>query len=133
MDPILPPQAFYLDSKDRAKLFDLVGNVADADRAMVCRTGDRPLVYEFLRAHRELVAAVGVADLHDWARHAFALGGEQEDFSVAGLHDRKERDRAVLDGHLDGQTLAGFSMIDRKRDEPHAGLRDGKMRGPVVA
>jgi hypothetical protein len=57
-----------------AEFLEIIGEMADTDRAMVCGPVAIPGFDETVRAYGKPVAAIRVAELEDRAGHRFALG-----------------------------------------------------------
>jgi len=100
--------------------------MAEADGTMMRRAGGVPVLDKRAGAAGEAVAAVGVADLKDRAGHRLGLRAQQRKLATGLFDHRKQGDRAVLDGHLDGHAATDLAMVDLER--AHLGLALGNAR-----
>ncbi len=88
------------DSHQRGGLAQRGGDMSHTHGAVVCRSLLIPRVNELARAQRKAIAAVGVADLENFAGHALALGGQQLEARLRIFHHGEQRNRAMLHAHL---------------------------------
>lgn len=66
-----------LDLQQRGKLVQFVGDMTNADSAMMRGTVNVPFINEPSRSDREAISAVGITNLEDRSRNRFTFGNEQ--------------------------------------------------------
>src|SRR5664279_4294539 len=98
-------------------------DVTDANGAMVRRTVSVPFIDEPPGTDAETIAAVGIADFQNRSGHRLPFGHKEFEPSIDGLHDREQRDRTVLYGHLNGEPPSHLAVINAQR--AHFGLALG--------
>ena len=66
-----------LDLQKRGKLLQFVGDMTNADSAMMRGTVNVPFINELSRSDREAISAVRITNLEDRSRNRFTFGNEQ--------------------------------------------------------
>jgi hypothetical protein len=70
-----------------------------------------PVVKELSCPNGESIPAICIADLQDGTCNGFRLSHQKFERAVDGLDDRKKGNRAIADGHFDGEATARFSVV----------------------
>src|SRR5215207_5329310 len=84
-----------LDAEQLGELAHRLGNVADADRAMMGGPMAAPFGDEAPRPDSEAVPAVGIPDLEGRAGHRFTFGEQEPQRTIALFVHRQQRDGTV--------------------------------------
>lgn len=100
-NPTPSTHSHRLHFEEGREFFNLVGDVAYANRAVMRWTLPIPGVHEISGIERKFVATIGIADLQDGAGDRVPFGGEKFELSVTRLYHCQKRHRPVLYGHLD--------------------------------
>ncbi len=75
------------DIEEGAEFMELIGDMADADGAVVCGALRVPIGDKAAWANLEAISAVGVANFKDGAGDGFGLGDEEFQSAIDGLDD----------------------------------------------
>jgi hypothetical protein len=87
-DPATPSSthAHRLHLEECRDFFNLIGDVAYPNRAVMRRTLPIPGIHEISDIEREFIATISIADLQDRAGYRVPFGGEKFELSVTRLH-----------------------------------------------
>lgn len=112
---------------------ELIGDMADADGAVVCGALRVPIGDKAAWANLEAISAVGVADFENRTGDRLGLGDDEFKAAIGCLDDGEQGDGSMADTHLDGEAPADFAVIDMEGADFGFALGDGDVSGTIMA
>ena len=89
------------DPHQRRRLAQRFSHVPNAHCTVMRRSLRVPCSHKPVRPQRKAIAAVGIANLQNFSRHALTLSGQQLEPRLLVFNNREQRYRSVLHAHLD--------------------------------
>src|ERR1700735_1774868 len=96
------------------------------------RTMGVPCLYEFASTQREFITAIGVPDFENGSRYALSFCDKKHEAGFLVLNHGKQRDRAVLDRHLNGKPGTYLAVIHLERANLDPVLRNADVARTVM-
>src|SRR5690606_484362 len=122
-----------LNAPAARQVFDLVGDVPDAQRKVMGRPGQAPVFDKGAQVRREAAARVGVARGGDGAGQRFPFGHDKLELARVGLRQPDTGDGAVAELDLDADARTTFAVIDAQPAQHRLALCHPDMVRPVMA